>query len=117
MKIRILSIGSIYEFTSEQLVIQKKEDYLAKKKDPDTEIIRRMVKGGTTIIESRLDRIIAGYHVVKEALKAKEELDFDAIFVRCFADPAIDELRELFDVPVLGSFQACAYIASLLGHK
>lgn len=112
-KMRILTILPVYGIPPELNV----ESYLEHKKDAETQIIYRGVKKGTAIIASRSDELIAGYHIIKEALKATKEGNFDAVFVDCFGDPGVDELRELLNVPVLGAFQACVHVASMLGRR
>lgn len=115
MKIRILSIASTYWLPEE--VLARSKVSREHKKDPETEIIHRRVEKGTTNIASRSDRTIAGFYLIKETLRLKEEVDFDAVVINCFADTGADELREILNVPVLGPCQACVHVASLLGRR
>jgi allantoin racemase len=41
----------------------------------------------------------------------------DAIIVGCFGDPGLAALRELFDCPVVGPFEASIHLAAQLGAR
>lgn len=108
---RILYVKMIYPAP------EREADFTGKKEE-DTEMINRKVSGGTETVECRFDSTLAGYHILKEVVKAKDEgVKFDAVRIGCMSDPAADELRELLDVPVTGPLRTAIHLASLLANK
>lgn len=76
----------------------------------------RSLRNGPASIESEFDDRMASPWVLEEVTKAREE-DFDAIFVSCMGDVAINAARELTTVPVIAPFQTCLAVASTLGDR
>lgn len=74
----------------------------------------RTVEGGGVSIESSYDAAIVAPYVLKMAKQGQEE-GFDAIVLDCFGDPAMDECRELLDIPVFGAGQSACFLAIRLG--
>ncbi len=81
---------------------------------PGLEFEVRSLPGGPASIESEFDDRMASPWVLEEVMKAREE-GFDAIFVSCMGDVAINAARELTDVPVIAPLQTCLAVASTLG--
>jgi allantoin racemase len=77
--------------------------------------VRSLVSGPASI-ESEFDERIASPFVLDEVVRAERE-GFDAVFVSCMGDIAINAARELVRIPVVGPFQACIAVASTLGDK
>ncbi len=74
----------------------------------------RSLPSGPASIESEFDDRMASPWVLQEVAKARQE-DFDAIFVSCMGDVAINAARELSEVPVIAPLQTCLAVASTLG--
>lgn len=83
---------------------------------PNVEYTVRSLVMGPASIESEFDERIASPFVLDETVRAERE-GFDAVFVSCMEDIAINAARELVRIPVVGPFQACIAVASTLGDK
>ncbi len=76
----------------------------------------RSIGFGPASIESEFDDRVSSPWVLDEVKKAEVE-GYDAVFVSCMGDVAINAARELVSIPVIGPFQACAAIAMTLGDR
>lgn len=70
---------------------------------------------GPRSIETHTEEVIASAATVEAVLTY--EGDFDALVVACFIDPAVEALRELLDVPVLGIAESAAHVAALVSSQ
>ena len=83
-------------------------------KGADLSFVVRSLPGGPASIESEFDDRMASPWVLEEVAKSRSE-GFDAIFVSCMGDVAINAARELAGVPVIAPLQTCLAVASTLG--
>lgn len=67
-------------------------------------------------IENRYDAYQAFEELIDVVINAERE-GYAGIMIDCFADPAIDLLRELVDIPVVGAFAPTVLMTSLLTQK
>lgn len=81
---------------------------------PDVEIAYRGLDRGSANIEYCYDMYVGAADMVEKGLKAQEE-GFDAIVINCTMNPAMEGLRELLDIPVVGAGLAVVHLASMLG--
>lgn len=77
-----------------------------------TEVITRSPSKAPASIESFAEDAIAGYRMIEEVLSY--EGDFDGVVVACYYDPAVQALRELVPVPVIGIAEASMHMGALL---
>lgn len=71
---------------------------------------------GPTTVECHLDGVLSSAAAFRDAYKYV--LEVDAVLVACFSDhPLVNCLREEFDIPVCGIFEAGLYTARLLGGR
>jgi allantoin racemase len=71
--------------------------------------------GGPLSIESHAEEVLCVPPMIR-ALQQRSE-PTDAIIVGCFGDPGLAALRELFDCPVVGPFEASIHLAAQLGAR
>jgi len=90
------------------------EKYLKKVVHESTEISVVNLRQGPKSIETFFDEVYAGPGIM-ETVKRSE--NHDAIVINCFGDPALDALREISSVPVLGAGETSMTAALLLGEK
>jgi len=74
------------------------------------------LESGLPSIESSFDEAINIPEILKKA-KWAEENNYNAVTIDCFADPGLDALKELLNIPVVGPFQASVHLAVQLGQK
>jgi allantoin racemase len=79
---------------------------------PDTEFVTVNPSRGPISIEGMYDSYLAAPQVIEEVLREKEK--YDAYIIACYGDPALEAVREITEVPVIGICEASLYIASLL---
>lgn len=88
-------------------------------KNTDTEISTRLLRRGL----NRLGEFAYSYlhylndREVFEAVLQAEKDGFDAVIVYCFSDPALDEMRQAVNIPVVGLGQSSMMLASLMGAR
>jgi allantoin racemase len=76
----------------------------------------RSLPMGPASIESEFDEQIATPWALQEIVRAERE-GFEAVFVSCMRDVAVEAARELVRIPVVGPSQTCMAVASTLGDK
>jgi allantoin racemase len=88
-------------------------------KGSDTEITLRLLRRGLNNLNE-----FAYSHLhylndreVFEAVLQGEKDGFHAIIVYCFSDPALDEMKQALQIPVIGLGQSSMMLASLMGAK
>ena len=84
---------------------------------PDLSVELRSLPNGPASIESEFDDRMASPWVLEEVMKAQQQGGFDAIFISCMGDVAINAARELTAVPVIAPLQTCLAVASTLGDR
>jgi Asp/Glu/hydantoin racemase len=88
-------------------------------KEEDTQVTLRLLKRGL----NKLSEFAYSYlhylndREVFEAVIQGEKDGFDAIIVYCFSDPALDEMKQAVQIPVIGLGQSSMILASLMGAK
>jgi|SRR5699024_791734 len=55
--------------------------------------------------------------IVELARQMQEQYELDAITISCAADPGLDEVREIMDIPVLGAGVSGSHAAAMIGGK
>jgi len=92
-------------------------DYLDVK-SPDTEVnIRRAPDAFVHFVEQTYEAEITAVLGAREAWKAEQEGDVDAILFNCNAEPGVKAARELCDVLVMGPACSVMHVASMLGRS
>jgi allantoin racemase len=81
---------------------------------PDIEVT--CLDKGPDSVESFIDEVDAGLQLAK-LVKEAEMKGFDAVVVSCFTNPALNALREIVSIPVVGAGEAALYVAASLGDK
>lgn len=74
------------------------------------------LENGPASIECEFDDRIASPWVL-EKVKEAEEKAFDAVFLDCMGDIALNAAREIARIPVIGPCQASMAFASMLGDR
>lgn len=83
---------------------------------PSTAVSIRSVKYGPASIESMYEEYLSIPPTADVLVELAAE-QFDAAIVGCFADPGLDGLREISDMPVIGPGTAAMALAVTLGHR
>lgn len=81
----------------------------------DTHIEMATAASGVAYIETRFEALL-GAHAVA-AIAGERIGQYDALLVAAFGDPALLELREVLDVPVVGMTDAALMTAAQLGQR
>ena len=74
---------------------------------------------GPSSIETIFDEEYGAVAVYEEAYRRKDEWEtkYSAIVINCFADPGVDGLRELLDMPIIGAGAAAFALAMQLAPR
>lgn len=81
---------------------------------PDVELEYRGLDKGSVTVEFCYDEYVGVMDMVEKGIKAQSE-GFDAVVINCAMNPAMEGLRELLDIPVVGAGLAVVHVASMLG--
>jgi len=88
-------------------------------KRPDTEVHINGVDNGS--MDLHYNAVVAmnsyGAGGVLDKMMQAEEQKYDAIAIGCFLDPAMQEAREVVDIPVLGLGETSMLVACMQGHR
>lgn len=69
---------------------------------------------GAASLEDPVDVVTNAPYIIETVQQVDEP--YDAIVIDCFGDPALDALRQIVDVPVVGANQAACSVATQLGR-
>lgn len=71
--------------------------------------------GGPLSIESHAEEVLCvGPMIAALAARSRQP---DAVIVGCFGDPGVGALREIFDCPIVGPFEAAIHLGAQLGAR
>ncbi len=94
----------------------KREKYLKQAVSDSTVIYMSSPQNNNIYVDSSLDAALASAEIIQIGQQAYQD-GFEGIGLYCFSDPALEALRELVSIPVIGAGQASMNIASLLGQS
>jgi allantoin racemase len=95
--------------------IPRRRDLLAGWAAPDTVVEVADSPGGPLSIESHAEEALCVAPLLAALRRRAQPLD--AIIVGCFSDPGVAALRELYECPVVGPFEASFHMAAQLGAR
>ncbi|GAA3952892.1 aspartate/glutamate racemase family protein [Allohahella marinimesophila] len=81
----------------------------------ETEIVATRCERGANVVASRAAEVVAASAML-EAVAAVDE-PFDAVLVAISFDTAVQALRELLPVPVVGMTEAACHVATMVGSR
>ncbi len=115
---RIFILNPILEDQDKQNQQRRKDALrnLSETTAPDVELEMRGLSRGAATMESFYDEYVGMKDIVERALEA-ERLGYNAVVLNCFMNPALEGLRELLEIPVVGAGEAAIYLASMLGDN
>ncbi len=83
---------------------------------PEFELEMHGVDSSSNLVQYSYFEMLNGRDMMQNFFIAQEQ-GFDAIAIGCFADPCLQEAREVLDIPVLGIAQTSLLCAQMLGAK
>lgn len=95
--------------------IARRRDILQAWAAPGTRVEAADAPGGPLSIESHAEELLCVPPMIR-ALQSRPQPP-DAIIVGCFGDPGLAALRELFDCPIVGPFEAALHLGAQLGAR
>jgi allantoin racemase len=95
--------------------IARRRDILQEWAAPGTVVDAADAPGGPLSIESHAEELLCVPPMIR-ALQERRQRP-DAIIVGCFGDPGLAALRELFDCPIVGPFEASIHLGAQLGAR
>jgi allantoin racemase len=90
--------------------------YVEKLLLPGTTVVTEHLDHGPASIEGEYDEILASPEILFRIKRAEKE-GFDAVFVDCFADPAVRAARECVKIPVFGGFEPAIFYSLGVADK
>lgn len=95
---------------------EKVEQEVDSVRAPDCEISLVNIEKGTRYIQSRYAEYLDTGEIVRLSREAQDQ-GFDGIFVDCFGEPGVSEVRELVEIPVIGGFDAAVLSATIISQR
>jgi len=95
--------------------INRVRGYLVSLAHPGTRVEVMHLPDGPEDLEYYLDEHRAAALIIESLTRTT--CTYDGVVVACFYDPAVRELREALDIPVMGVGEAAMLVASGLGHR
>jgi allantoin racemase len=94
------------------------KENLEKRARPGTEVTVECLKDVFPLpyntYQYNLTKVIDG--TVERAIRAEAE-GFDALVISCMLDPGLIQTRGVVDIPVVGTMEATAHVASMIGNR
>lgn len=112
MKIKVIIPNSGMDRTT----LDSRELMLSKAVSAETEISVECIKYGPKSIESNFDEVLAGVPLAEECIKAEQD-GYNAIVVYCFSDLAVDAIREIVSIPVIGPGEVSIAAAGMISNR
>ncbi len=112
MKIKVIIPNS----GMDRATLNSRQKMLSKHTPPEVEISVDCISDGPKSIESVTDEVLAGPYLIQAAQKAEAD-GYDAIIVYCFSDVAVDALREITSIPVIGPGEISLLMAHMISNR
>lgn len=96
--------------------VQQELKYLEQIVKTDTKLDFDLIGNGFPSIESEVHVAFNSPEIIMNAIKAEKD-GYDGIFVNCFADPGVQAIREVVNIPVYGGFIPAILTATSLAEK
>jgi len=112
MKIKVIIPNS----GMDRATLDSRERMLSRFAREGTTISVDCITGGPESIESSYDEVLAGPYILEQAIQAEKE-GYEAIIIYCGSDPAVDAVREVVGIPVIGPGKASKLVALDLGYR
>lgn len=93
------------------------ETHAAQYLGPETELEVHGVPFGTTSIDYLAFAALNEHEIIHTMLNLRETGGFDAVALGCFHDPAMNAIRELLGIPVLGMAETAMMWAMMYSRK
>lgn len=110
-----IKIKVILPVTTERF-IEPSQREISKYISEETTVDVECLEHGTASIECAYDAALNAPSIIKVAQEAEEQ-GYDGIFIDCMDDPALEAVREVVDVPVVGPNRATSVFAADLSHR
>lgn len=111
---RIFAMPVDVDFTEERR--RERQEFLAGFLAAEDEIAVEAPATGARFLESTFDQTLTARGILELGAQAQAQ-GYDALAILCMTDPFVDALRELVDIPVIGSAQATAMTAVMCGGR
>ena len=112
MKIKVI----IPNAGMDRATLDSRRKMLSRNLPPDVEISVDCILDGPKAIESVADEVFAGPYLIQAAQNAEAD-GYNAIIVYCFSDVAVDALREIVSVPVIGPGEISLLMAHMVSDR
>jgi allantoin racemase len=110
-----MKILNILPITSD-IWTKEMDEYVTKFLLPETRVVTKRLTHGPASIECEYDEVLAMPEILSMCKEAEKE-GFDAVFIDCFADPAVRAARECVNIPVFGGFEPAVFYALGISDK
>ncbi|NOI30379.1 hydantoin racemase [Vibrio coralliilyticus] len=70
----------------------------------------------TPFIQSRAAELWDGRDIARVALEAERD-GYDGLFINCFGEPAVEAVKEIVDIPVVGGFAPAMMNAAMVSSR
>lgn len=94
-----------------EIEVKATKDYLMQWISKDTVIDVECLRKGPTALANAMDSAISIPYIAEIAVAAEKE-GFDGVYVSCFDDPGIREIREIINIPIIGAFEGSMNICT-----
>ena len=105
---------TVYPGASEMWPVMNK--YLQQVAREDTELTVKYLKRSSFYVASSYAEMLNNTEIVDAAMEAEKE-GADAIIIGCAGDPALRQVKEVVDIPVIGLMESAMHLAATLGRK
>src|SRR5262249_44743911 len=114
MKLLYLSPGTRGDTDWGQRQIAERTAHLNRVASPGVTFEFAEIEDGPKAIESAYDSAVVAPKAIHLALRLQDR--YDGLVLGCFGDPGLPALREVLDIPVVGSSQSTLAIAAQFGN-
>lgn len=116
MKLLYLIPGTMHETAEGCAEMERRRAILQTHAFSGTTVEVSDTETGPSSIESVFEEYLSIPATVARAVQAQKQ-GYDGIVLGCYADPGIDTLREMLEIPVAGPFESSCFTALTLGHR
>jgi len=116
--LRVFILNPVLRDVDERRASQRRQALLELSKTipSDVKLEFRDLDRGAETVESYYDEYVGVADMVEKAVEAEKD-GVDAVVINCFMNPALEGLRELLEIPVVGAGEAALYLASMLADN